>query len=177
MQENAAPPLHAAAAGATFGNFFRYLLQKGPDAMEVRHDDKTPKELAKDIYESLTKELRASKQAARVSRVGLRPLRETNVYGSDMEERLGWYDSPETEALLRHIDDVKERQQHTQLCFEDMVEHRRKSARMEQSPAPGRKPPSPEPKSPEELPLERKRRRRRSSGRRGRRGRAAAPRA
>ena len=38
--------------------------------MEVRHDDKTPKELAKGIYESLTKELRASKQAARVSRVG-----------------------------------------------------------------------------------------------------------
>ena len=123
VQEKVGTPLHAAAAaGATFGNFFRYLLQKGPEAMEVRHEDKTPKELAKEIYESLTKELRASKQAARVSRVGLRPLRETNVYGSDVEERLGWYDSPETEALLRHIDDVKERQQHTQLCFEDMVE-------------------------------------------------------
>ena len=168
VQENVGTPLHAAAAaGATFGNFFRYLLQKGPDAMEVRHDDKTPKELAKGIYESLTKELRASKQAARVSRVGLRPLRETNVYGSDMEERLGWYDSPETEALLRHIDDVKERQQHTQLCFEDMVEHRRKSARMERI----ARLEAGEADEPENrrrrLPLERKRRRRRSSGRRG----------
>ena len=154
VQEKVGTPLHAAAAaGATFGNFFRYLLQKGPEAMEVRHDDKTPKELAKEIYESLTKELRASKQAARVSRVGLRPLRETNVYGSDVEERLGWYDSPETEALLRHIDDVKERQQHTQLCFEDMVEHRRKSARMERiARLEAEKPPSPEPEeSPEEI--------------------------
>ena len=154
VQEKVGTPLHAAAAaGATFGNFFRYLLQKGPEAMEVRHDDKTPKELAKEIYESLTKELRASKQAARVSRVGLRPLRETNVYGSDVEERLGWYDSPETEALLRHIDGVKERQQHTQLCFEDMVEHRRKSARMERiARLEAEKPPEPEPgESPQEI--------------------------
>ena len=73
-QERVGTPLHAAAAaGATFGNFFRYLLQKSPaTVLEVKHDDRTPKELAKEIYESLTRELRASKAAARVSKVGLR---------------------------------------------------------------------------------------------------------
>ena len=42
------------------------------EVLEVKHDDRTPKELAKEIYESLTRELRASKAAARVSKVGLR---------------------------------------------------------------------------------------------------------
>lgn len=154
-QERVGTPLHAAAAaGATFGNFFRYLLQKSPaEVLEVKHDDRTPKELAKEIYESLTRELRASKAAARVSKVGLRPLRETNVYGSDMEERLGWYDTPETSDLLRHIDEVKTRQQQTQLCFEDMVEHRRKSTRLERiAKANAEKPEPEEPaESPEEI--------------------------
>jgi hypothetical protein len=82
-----------------------------------------------------------------------RPLRETNVYGSDMEERLGWYDTPETSDLLRHIDEVKTRQQQTQLCFEDMVEHRRKSTRLERiAKANAEKPEPEEPaESPEEI--------------------------
>ena len=85
------------------------------------------------------------------------------MYGSDMEERLGWYDTPETSDLLRHIDEVKTRQQQTQLCFEDMVEHRRKSTRLERiAKANAEKPEPEEPaESPEEIALASRRRRRR----------------